>query len=265
MDTSSALSARVIMEGVERRFPGTGAVVTRLDLTIEPGEFVSLLGPSGCGKSTLLRMIAGLDEPDGGEITVGPAGAGVGPSSGARCGFVFQEAHLLPWRTVIDNVALPLELMGHPRVQARIEAREAVARVGLAEAMDKHPNELSGGMKMRVSVARALVTRPSLLLLDEPFAALDENTRHRLQEQLRFLWESLRMTVVFVTHSVSEAIYLSNRSLVFSRRPARVVLDRAIILPESRPARIRTDSRFTAEVERIGTAFEDSGLTGAMA
>jgi NitT/TauT family transport system ATP-binding protein len=235
---------------VRRDFPGTGLVVDRLDLEIRQGEFVSLLGPSGCGKSTILRLIAGLDAPDGGSVEV-VSSAGRGQTRG----FVFQEANLLPWRTVLENVVLPLELMGKSRVSSLAAARQVLEQVGLADALEKLPAQLSGGMKMRTSLARALVTEPELLLLDEPFAALDENTRHQLQEDLRSLWERRRMTVVFVTHSVSEAAFLSSRAIVFSKRPARILLDRPVQLPSERFKRLRIDATFFEEIELIGGAF----------
>jgi NitT/TauT family transport system ATP-binding protein len=241
----------VELRSIERDFPATGPVVSKLDLKISEGEFVAFLGPSGCGKSTLLRLIAGLDEPDRGSIEIDP---------NARKffrGFVFQESHLLPWRDVLGNVKLPLELMKQPREVAEQKAREALAKVGLTDALAKYPAQLSGGMKMRVSVARALVSEPRLLLLDEPFAALDENTRHRLQEDLRTLWINSGLTVIFVTHSVSEAVYLADRAIVFSKRPARIVLDHKLDLPRSRPSEIRSTLPFIKEIEAIGHAFRE--------
>jgi NitT/TauT family transport system ATP-binding protein len=210
-----------------------------LTFSIAPGEFVSLLGPSGSGKSTLLRMIAGLETADSGSLRV---------ESGSRS-FVFQDAALLPWRTVLQNVMLPLELTGAHRASARAgEARDALAMVGLADAADLYPNQLSGGMKMRVSVARALVSKPSLLLFDEPFAALDERTRHRLQEDLRSLWLSFGMTVVFVTHSASEAVFVSDRAIVLSGSPGRVLDDHAISLGRERTDPLRSDPRYIEEI-----------------
>jgi NitT/TauT family transport system ATP-binding protein len=224
-------------------------VIEPLDLGIQRGEFVSLLGPSGCGKSTLLRLIAGLESAEGGEVTV--------ESFGKKFfrGFVFQEAQLLPWRTVLSNVRLPLELMGRSGAEADHEARAALEPLGLGDALDRYPAQLSGGMKMRVSLARALVTKPTLLLLDEPFAALDENTRFRLQEELRALWEKLRMTVVFVTHSVSEAVFLSDRALVLSRRPAKVLLDHRVQLGTRSPE-LRAGAEYAREVQRVTQAFD---------
>ena len=249
------IGARIQFDEVSRAFPGTGRVVNGVSFTIEPGEFVALLGPSGCGKSTLLRIAAGLDEPDAGEVKV---------DSFARDffkGFVFQEAQLLPWRTVLRNVALPLELIGTSPAEARRLAVEALEGVGLKDALERFPSELSGGMKMRASVARAMVTRPSLLFFDEPFAAFDETIRFRLQEDLRRLWELEPMTVVFVTHSVSEAVYLADRSLVFSPRPAQVLLDHRSRLGRSRPARLRADPTYLAEMEIVRAALVGAGLS----
>ena len=238
--------AEVRLRGVHRVFPGGVTAVSNVDLAIEAGEFVALLGPSGCGKSTLLRMIAGLDRPDAGVVST---------EGGEAIAFVFQDAHLLPWRTVLANVALPLELRGAPVAQRTAEARRAIAEVGLADAADRRPAELSGGMRMRVSLARALVTRPRLLLLDEPFAALDELTRQRLDDQLRELWLSMGMTVLFVTHSITEAAYLAERAVVFSPRPARVVLDRKIALPRERAGALRTETSFARESRALYDAL----------
>jgi NitT/TauT family transport system ATP-binding protein len=244
----STAGTRVRVEAVRRVFPGGVAAVDRVDLDVAPGEFVALLGPSGCGKSTLLRLVAGLDQPDAGEVTV----------DGSSIAFVFQDAHLLPWRTVIDNVALPLELRGAPAGERLREARAAIAEVGLADAADRRPAELSGGMRMRVSLARALVTHPRLLLLDEPFAALDELTRQRLDDQLRDLWLAQGMTVLFVTHAIAEAAYLAERAVVFSRRPARVVADHRLDLPRERSAILRTEPAFARESRVLFEALERS-------
>lgn len=241
--------ARVELQGVRRSFDPRSTVVDNFNLKIEPGEFISLLGPSGCGKSTLLRLISRLDTPNSGEVKV------QWPEEEASQAFVFQEASLLPWRTVQRNVMLPLELM-RKKTGAADLAEQAIARVGLSEAKHKYPNQLSGGMKMRASVARALVVHPSLLLLDEPFGALDENTRYRLQEDLHAVWESTGMTTVFVTHSISEAVFLSERIIVLGTRPARIVLDYRSPLPRSRTSKLRTSQEFAKEVERITAAFQ---------
>jgi len=255
-------AADVVCSAVRRVFPGGVVAVDGIDLTIEEGSFTAFLGPSGCGKSTLLRMIAGLDAPSSGSISVGgqpstrrAASAG-GRRPDAPIAFVFQDAHLLPWRDVVDNAALPLELGGVPRAERREAAREVLADVGLADASSRYPSELSGGMRMRVSLARALVTRPRLLLLDEPFAALDELTRNRLDDRLREIWRERGVTVVFVTHSITEAAYLAERAIVFSRRPARVIADHALDLPRDRVSALRGEAAFAREVKKLHEALE---------
>jgi NitT/TauT family transport system ATP-binding protein len=227
----------VELRGVRRTFPGPVPAVDGIDLRIDPGEFVAILGPSGCGKSTLLRMIAGLDKPDSGSIQ--------GPTQAIA--YVFQDAHLLPWRNVLRNVELPLELGGMGSALRRDAAMAALQQVGLSEAVKRYPAQLSGGMRMRVSLARALVTNPALLLLDEPFAALDEITRHQLDEQLHQLWSSRRMTVIFVTHSIVEATFLAQRAVVLTRRPARIVIDHKLNLPPIRTSELRGEPAFAAQ------------------
>jgi NitT/TauT family transport system ATP-binding protein len=237
------------LETVRRSFAKGPTVFAGIDLDIAAGEFVAILGPSGCGKSTLLRMIARLVDPDSGRIVTEP--------SQPRTAFVFQDAHLLPWRTVIDNVALPLELKG---VNAEERYRVAVAElanVGLSEALTRYPAQLSGGMRMRVSLARALVTDPSLLLLDEPFAALDEMTRFNLEVQLRQLWKARGMTVLFVTHSISEAAFLANRAIVLARRGGAIKLDRRIELPHERGNELRSDARLGHEMQELFAVMEE--------
>jgi len=244
----------VVMTGIRRVFPGPVTAIDGIDLTVSSGEFVAILGPSGCGKSTLLRIIAGLDKPDAGKINAAPR---------RKIGYVFQDAHLLPWRQTVENVALPLELMGTPRAQRVRAAVRALEQVGLGDALERYPAQLSGGMRMRVSLARALVTEPSLLLLDEPFAALDEITRQQLDEQLHELWRARRMTVIFVTHSIIEAAYLAQRALVFTRRPARVVIDHALDLPEKRSAVLRTEPQFARQMRILFEALERGERTAA--
>jgi NitT/TauT family transport system ATP-binding protein len=247
------------LEGVHRTFrsaaEGEVEALAGIDLAVAAGSFVALLGPSGCGKSTLLRLVAGLDRPERGAVRRSDA------AQGSDVAMVFQDAHLLPWRDVLANVALPLELLGRPRAEARRLAEAALARVGLADALRLHPAELSGGMRMRVSLARALVTEPRLLLLDEPFAALDELTRMALDDELRRLWREAGLTVLFVTHSIAEAAYLAERVVVLSRRPARVVLDHVVALPAERSAALRAEPTFAHELGvlhealRRGAAF----------
>lgn len=229
-----------------------------IDLDVAQGDFVALLGPSGCGKSTLLRLISGLESVSLGTLTVA-CGEPATSERGARIGFVFQDAHLLPWRTVLENVVLPLELGGTPPAEARQRALACITDVELDEAARRYPDELSGGMRMRVSIARALVTDPALLLLDEPFAALDELTRQRLDERLRDLWGRRKMTVLFVTHSLSEAVFLAERAIVMSRRPGRLVLDHRVALPFEREGATRTDVAFARETAVLYEALERHG------
>ena len=226
-----------------------------IDLSIEEGSFVALIGPSGCGKSTLLRIIAGLDAPDEGTVEVAARGQG-------EIAYVFQDAHLLPWRSVASNVALPLELRGVPAEEREKAVRLALEEVELTDAASRYPAELSGGMRMRASIARALVTRPKLLLMDEPFAALDELTRQRLDERLLAVWREHELTVLFVTHAIFEATFLAERALVFSRRPARIVHDGRVELPELRTAVTRGEPAFAREASKLLAALEE-GAGGA--
>jgi len=247
--TRATPGTTVRVAGATRVFRNAGepdvVAVDGLDLTVAPGEFVAILGPSGCGKSTLLRMIAGLEPIDAGSIAV---------DRGALA-YVFQDAHLLPWRSVLDNAALPLELRGVDRERRHAAARRAIASVGLGDAEARFPAQLSGGMRMRVSLARALVTEPRLLLLDEPFAALDEITRQDLDDQLRALWRETGATVLFVTHSIAEAAFLAERAIVLTRRPARIVCEHRLALPAERDAALRGDPRFAAETRVLFEAL----------
>jgi NitT/TauT family transport system ATP-binding protein len=238
MAQSSHDAPVVALRGVGKVF-GTGTVALgSLDLAVRGGEFLSLLGPSGCGKSTALRIIAGLSEPSSGTVEW-PSGE----QARRSIGFVFQEPTLMPWTTVAGNVALPLSLAGTDREAIRQRVAEALARVGLADFATAYPRQLSGGMRMRVSIARALVTAPRLLLMDEPFAALDEITRFKLNDDLVSLWREHGMTVVFVTHSVFESVYLSQRIVVMTGRPGRVSSELAIDAP-GRDARFRTSAEY---------------------
>ncbi len=246
---ASAAGVGVELRSVRKTFDAGPAVIEGFDLHVDPGEFLAILGPSGCGKSTLLRMIARLLPVDGGSISIEP-------DDRFQTAFVFQDAHLLPWRTVLDNAALPLELMGVEREERHTEARAALDQVSLAGVEDRYPAQLSGGMKMRVSLARALVTSPRLLLLDEPFAALDEITRFRLDLRLRELWRERGMTVIFVTHSISEATFLSNRAVVLGRRGGHINLDHRLELPE-RNGELRIDPRYGQEMKILLTAMEE--------
>jgi NitT/TauT family transport system ATP-binding protein len=235
---------------VGRRFPGGVEALRDVSLRLGDGDFVALLGPSGCGKSTLLRLIAGLDDPDSGTLAWD---AGHAPAHG-EIGFVFQDATLLPWASAADNVYLPLRLRHVPAAQAMPQVREALAQVGLAGFEAARPRQLSGGMRMRVSLARALVTRPRLLLMDEPFAALDEFTRHRLQADLLALWQAAGCTVVFVTHSIYEAAFLARRIVLMTPRPGRIAQE--MISPLRPEPDTRLDPAYAALVASISQAME---------
>jgi NitT/TauT family transport system ATP-binding protein len=232
-------------------FENNQVVIADMDLRVAAGEFLAVLGSSGCGKSTLLRMIAGLDQPDDGRIVAEYE------RSLFQTAFVFQDAHLLPWRNVLEIAALPLELMGLGKPERLDKARAALEQVSLLDALDRYPAELSGGMRMRVSLARALVTEPSLLLLDEPFAALDEITRFHLEVQLRDLWQTRGMTIIFVTHSISEAAFVSNRAIVLSRRGGVIKLDHMLALPSLRTNELRGDPRLGREMKLLLGAMEE--------
>ncbi len=225
----------VRLSHVGKAFANGTLALRDLNLAVRPGEFISLLGPSGCGKSTALRLLAGLGSPTTGEL----AWAGDPTLS-----FVFQEPTLMPWRTVFGNTYLPLRLRGMGKAEARPRVMAALAGVGLAKFADAYPRQLSGGMKMRVSIARALVTNPALLLMDEPFAALDEITRGRLNDDLLTLYQRERLTIVFVTHSVFESVFLSNRIMVMAARPGRIVADIPVDAPYPRDREYRTSETY---------------------
>jgi len=254
----------VAVHDVSKVFANGMKALGGTSLEIEEGEFLSVLGPSGCGKSTLLRLIAGLAAPSGGTIHW-PAGhwpAGDWPagqiSGKPDLGFVFQEPTLMPWTTALANVALPLKLRGMARSEREARAAGALGHVGLKGFERTFPRELSGGMKMRVSIARALVTEPSLLLMDEPFAALDEITRHRLNADLLELWQRTRFTVVFVTHSVFESVFLSQRIAVMAARPGRVVSEFAITAPYPRTESFRTSADYAALCRLTSTQLAEA-------
>ena len=251
----------VDLRGVVKAYDNGVVALGPIDLDVRRGEFVSLLGPSGCGKSTALRLIAGLSAPTAGTVrVVRPAATENGRHP---IGFVFQEPTLMPWATVRENVRLPMKLahVSSPDAKARVD--EALASVGLVEFADSYPRELSGGMKMRVSLARALVTDPDILLMDEPFAALDEITRFRLNNDLLTLWRNLRKTVIFVTHSVFESVYLSQRVLVMTSRPGRIAAEIGIEAPEPRGEEFRTSADYAGYCRRVSEALAPaySGLS----
>lgn len=233
------------LRAVSKTYPGGTNALDTITADIAPGAFVALLGPSGCGKSTLLRLLAGLEPPSSGtigwETSQRPAPGDIG--------FVFQDATLMPWLTATENIYLPLRLRGVSKAEATPKIQALLAQMGLAEFAQAKPKALSGGMRMRVSIARALVSAPSLLLMDEPFAALDEFTRHRLQDDLLALWQRSGMTIIFVTHSIYEAAYLANRILVMSPRPGRIAADITAALPTG--AARRTCPAYTSLVADI--------------
>ena len=224
-ETNGASATPIVaLRGVSKTYENGTRALAAIDLDVRRGEFLTLVGPSGCGKSTLLHLIAGLARPSTGRITWwGDAAFEATGGEGRRIAFVFQSPTLMPWATLATNVRLPLDLAGAPRAAANAAVAGALSRVGLAAAANHLPRELSGGMQMRASIARALVTEPDLLLMDEPFGALDEFTRQRLDSELLSLWTAQRFTVVFVTHSIQEAVFLSTRVAVMAAHPGRLV------------------------------------------
>ena len=228
--------------------------LSNIDLNIAAGEFVSLIGPSGCGKTTLVRVIADLEKISNGTVLVN----GVSPAEARLSrayGYVFQAPALFPWRNVLANVTLPLQIQGKSKAAANSIATEYLARVGLAGFEKKYPWQLSGGMQQRVSIARALSFEPRILMMDEPFGALDEITRDRLNEQLQQLWQKERRTVVFVTHSIAEAVYLSTRIVVMSPRPGRIVRVIDSTLPDERHQGLKDTSEFMALAHEVREAL----------
>jgi NitT/TauT family transport system ATP-binding protein len=241
----------VSLRGVAKTFENGTLALNRFDLDVRAGEFVSLLGPSGCGKSTALRIIAGLSTPSAGGVER--------PNGATGVGFVFQEPTLMPWADVAANVRLPLKLADNDDEEA---VGQALDRVGLAGFAQSYPRELSGGMKMRVSIARALVTTPQLLLMDEPFAALDEITRFKLNNDLLAVWQALQRTVIFVTHSVFESVYLSQRIVVMTPRPGRVFTEISVDAPYPRDERFRTSPEYAGFCRRTAEALAQAMASG---
>ena len=239
----------VTLRGVDKIYSNGVVALKGLDLSIREGEFVSLLGPSGCGKSTVLRLIAGLGDKSAGAIEWS--------SVQHEIGFVFQDPTLMPWATVFGNIYLPLRVKGISRAEARPRIESAMEQVGLAGFGNAYPRELSGGMRMRVSIARALVAEPKILLMDEPFAALDEITRFKLNDDLLALWRSQHWTVVFVTHSVFESVYLSTRIVVMSARPGRVSSEVALDKQTFDPA-FRTSAAYAEQCRTVSTRLAEA-------
>ena len=257
--SSAAGKPLVTLAGVAKQFANGTLALDRFDLAIRNGEFLSLLGPSGCGKSTALRLIAGLGEPTRGDIAWSGAKSGR-RRNGLDVGFVFQEPTLMPWASVFRNVILPLELEGAAHAVATERAAQALERVGLISFRDAYPRELSGGMKMRVSIARALITDPPLLLMDEPFGALDALTREQRRIDLEELWMQTGKTVLFITHSIDEAVLLADRVIVMSARPGRVEREIPIGLARPRGLAARQAPEFLAASNAITEIFLARGV-----
>jgi NitT/TauT family transport system ATP-binding protein len=246
----------VCLQSISKVFSNGTLALQDMSLDVRQREFVSLLGPSGCGKSTALRIIAGLGAPTSGNVDWPQSGTDRKPQN--AIGFVFQEPTLMPWATVFDNVRLPLRLAGQSKRQSRERVMEALESVGLEDFARAYPRELSGGMKMRVSIARALVPRPQLLLMDEPFAALDEITRFKLNNDILRLKEKYGWTVIFVTHSVFESVYLSSRIVVMAARPGRVIKEVTVDAPVARDESFRTSAQYAAYCRTTSEALHDA-------
>jgi NitT/TauT family transport system ATP-binding protein len=267
LDRSTApASPRALLhlETISKVFSNKTVALDGVDLTIRPGEFLTLLGPSGCGKSTLLKMIAGLGEPTSGAIDWPQSSYDAGGEPDREIGFVFQEPTLLPWRSVFDNVYLPLMLSGHAKESIRGRVMDTLKQVGLLRFADAYPRQLSGGMKMRVSIARALVIRPRILLMDEPFAALDEITRTKLNNDLLTLFAGQGLTVIFVTHSVYESVYLSTRIVVMSARPGRISSEIAINAPFPRDENFRMSAAYNEYCRQASAALHKAMAQGTV-
>ena len=241
----------IALQRVHKQFENGLQALSGVSLSVAPGEFAALLGPSGCGKSTVLRLVAGLDSASSGAV-LAPA---LLPGGGNETAFVFQEPTLMPWANVFDNVWLPLRLQGRSRADAAPTVRRVLASVGLADFEQAYPAALSGGMKMRASIARALVTQPRVLLMDEPFAALDDITRQKLNTDLLQWWHGRAMAALFVTHSVSESVFLSQRVLVMAARPGRVVAEIVVAQPYPRTADFRDSTVFAEACRAVGAAL----------
>ncbi|WP_354005183.1 ABC transporter ATP-binding protein [Ramlibacter cellulosilyticus] len=249
LDPGAAPAIEVL--SAHKTYPNGTIALQPVDLTIPEGEFVTLLGPSGCGKSTLLKMVAGLLEPTDGRLLLWRKPVAQLDEAGKKMAFVFQAPTLMPWASVEANVRLPLDLAGVPRSDADGRVADALALVGLAKFAKALPRNLSGGMQMRVSIARSLVVQPNLLLMDEPFGALDEITRHKLDADLLHLWREKKLTVVFVTHSIHEAVFLSNRVIMMAARPGRIVEEVVIDEPYPRTPDFMVTPRFARYAKHL--------------
>jgi len=258
--TTAAIPAVEILSA-EKTYPNGTQALLPVDLKIAEGEFITLLGPSGCGKSTLLKMVAGMLEPTDGRLLVWRKPVQQIDESGRKMAFVFQSPTLMPWASVQTNVRLPLDLAGVPRKEADARVAEALDLVGLDKFAGALPRALSGGMQMRVSIARGLVTQPDLLLMDEPFGALDEITRHKLDADLLDLWRKKKLTVIFVTHSIHEAVFLSSRVIMMAARPGRVVEQFTIDEPYPRTPDFMVSPQFS----RYAKQLQDSLLRASNA
>ena len=244
------------LSGIDKIYQNGTVALQGVDLTVQPGKFVSLVGPSGCGKSTVLRLVAGLGSPTGGALTWQR------PPEEHQLAFVFQDPALMPWANVVDNIYLPLKLKGQRLRAVRARIQESINTVDLGGFEHSYPRQLSGGMKMRVSIARALVTKPQVLLMDEPFGALDEMTRSRLNSDLLHLWEAKHWTVLFVTHNIYEAVYLSTRVIVMAARPGRIVADIPIEAAYPRTDSFRTSAQFNQYCREIMAALSEVESVG---
>ena len=250
------MSTLLELQQVAKRYDNGTLALDGVNLAIGEHEFVSFLGPSGCGKSTALKMIAGLSPVTSGHISWPGS---LGADNSQDISFVFQEPTLMPWAKVFDNVWLPLRLKGVSKATAQPQVEAALDKVGLSQFAHVYPRELSGGMKMRVSIARAMVTEPRLLLMDEPFAALDEMTRFKLNNDTLALWQAKQFTAIFVTHSVYESVYLSNRIVVMAARPGRVIADIAVSEPYPRSDAFRNTTRYAEMCVQVSQALQLAG------
>ncbi|MBS0426336.1 MAG: ABC transporter ATP-binding protein [Proteobacteria bacterium] len=265
MDRDLAKGPEPIIElrDIDKRYANGTTALAGASLDIHAQDFVTLLGPSGCGKSTLLRLIAGLGQPSSGSIRWWQQETPVLERADQRLAFVFQDATLMPWARVAENVALPLELTKRfDSATRRRKVMEVLSLVGLAGFENSYPRELSGGMQMRVSIARALATEPNLMLMDEPFGALDEMTRNRLNDDLLAIWRERRLTIVFVTHSLHEAVYMSSRVIVMAARPGRVIEDIPINSSGLRGPSFRVSPDYLRHTERLTGALERASQSG---